>query len=1183
MDFLRAAYSLTQNFGSESTLRTLFFCPADGVHLTDLVRHIREMVQIWAERAVKAAKLVEYPRDDTDPIVREAFNRNVEKTAKQLTSRVIMPGEWFLVRWGGTRKGAGTFYTRPQLAVPTTRRTLQPLAYDMVGEDEWRARNPEEILMLKVCDPAVGSGSFLIAALRYLTDALLESLHTHGRLNSSPNKTIARLADGQPLDHASQESVPVPADHPEFEERLRARLKRHVVERCLYGVDKDPLAVELARLAMWIETMDPRLPFSFVDHKIRCGDALVGCWFDRFQDYPVMAWGREGGDKDFTRFVHHVREYVQTKGKKKGEIIRVGDVWTQRIKEIRDDVIKPEMRDWILAQQQRTFAFHWRGQSAESIHDQALQAFKELHDLPVHETEIRAELFDKKIRSNPAFAALKEAFDCWCAIWFWPGDDLDHAPSPRNFTELSASTAEGVRRISEEHRFFHWELEFPDVFSGRHSGFDAVIGNPPWEIQKPNSKEFFSNVDPLYRTYGKIEALDRQKQYFLNDSEVERGWLQYCAFFKCYTAWNKYASAPFGDDSKDNFSFTRSTPENRRLHELWGEARQPRSGYADPAHPFQYQGSADINTYKMFCEASHGLLRRGGRLGMILPSGIYTDKGSTHLRSLFLSQSKWEWLFVFINWKKIFTDIYYRFKFAIVIVEKAASSSSTNTCFGRYNIEDWEEPEEFALPYPARQVEKFSPRSKAFLEIRTSRDLEILEKLYRNSVLLGDDSEEGWHIQYAREFDMTNDSKLFPPLPAWEGKGYQPNEYGHWSAPDGDVALPLYEGRMIGQFDFSQKGWVSGKSRRAVWREIPWDAKVVQPQFCMQREVYLSYKNQSSIGNATSLKLCYMDVTSSTNARTMVAALLPDVPCGNKVPTLTPIGGGWTSDVRKIFLSSVLNSFVFDYQVRSRLGGMSLNAFIVEELALPLVKLQEVASSSRLLQLTISLALPNPVFAHQWLELYGKSSVVPWKRLWAITLSERMRLRCMVDALIAELYELSIDDYEWIVRECDYPRDSAGERNGSVALDPKGFWRVDQEKDPELRHTILSLVAFRDLKRLGLDAFLTINEGDGWMLPESLRLADLGLGRDSRAQEHQPVASRFGARFLPWQLGQSVQESWQECASHAEKMKKLSHVTDVASASVVGAEAPGARDLFGTPLDTDLFGNPKPMKRRGKT
>jgi hypothetical protein len=122
-----------------------------------------------------------------------AYDESLDKAASNLVPRIIFPGEWYLVREGNTRKGAGTFYTRPQLAGPITRRALRGLAYE--GDTP---RKPEEILALKVCDPACGSGSFLLSALRFLTDALLASLYHQGRLTGG----VVRLADGQALSRA---------------------------------------------------------------------------------------------------------------------------------------------------------------------------------------------------------------------------------------------------------------------------------------------------------------------------------------------------------------------------------------------------------------------------------------------------------------------------------------------------------------------------------------------------------------------------------------------------------------------------------------------------------------------------------------------------------------------------------------------------------------------------------------------------------------------------------------------------------------------------------------------------------------------------------------------------------------------------------------------------------------------
>jgi len=448
----------------------------------DVRQKARERALKWAKRAVVAGKLVGKPRSKIAEAL-HAHERAVEEVAKSLIKKTILPGEWFLVRFGGTRKGTGTFYTRPQLAVPTVHRTLRLLVYDppndkdgKPNEDaphtEWTPKKPEEILALKVCDPACGSGSFLVASLRFLTNGLLESLHHHGRIQSQGENTLVTLAEGKPgTGKLSEELLPRPIDAEDFEDKLLARLKRYVVELCIYGVDIDPLAVELGRLALWVETMDRLLPFSFLDHKVKCGNALVGCWFDRFRDYPALAWEREGGDKNHTRGVHFKQE-----------------AWTKAIKEFRNKKVKPSLTTWITGQ--KNLFERVEGRTPEEIHDEALALFEQMHSLPIHETEERTEFYRDKIQGSQALNRLRETFDTWCALWFWPADKLNIAPLLQNFVEPSKEARAVVQEVRDEYRFLHWEIEFPDVFTSPHSGFDALVGNPPWEIQKPNSKEF---------------------------------------------------------------------------------------------------------------------------------------------------------------------------------------------------------------------------------------------------------------------------------------------------------------------------------------------------------------------------------------------------------------------------------------------------------------------------------------------------------------------------------------------------------------------------------------------------------------------------------------------------------------------------------------------------------------------
>jgi hypothetical protein len=336
---------------------------------------------------------------------------------------------------------------------------------------------------------------------------------------------------------------------------------------------------------------------------------------------------------------------------------------------------------------------------------------------------------------------------------------------------------------------------------------------------------------------------------------------------------------------------------------------------------------------------------------------------------------------------------------------------------------------------------------------------------------------------------------------------------------------------MIGQFDFSQKGWVSGKGRTAVWRDIDWAEKVVDPQYLMA-----AFNLTASPKGNAGPKIAYMRISSATNSRTTIATYLRGSPAGDSVfffvandtPTLTAC-----------VVSGVFSSLAFDVVIRQRLGGLNMSEFVMVEAPLPLRTQRMLSIATGLL---LGLSLSDRLFASEWLLLNQiQWTKKAWRAQWALAPARRLeRLSCF-NAIVAHWYGLTSGELERTLGDCDWPSGT-----GTSTFDVKGFWRVDKEKDPELRYTVLTLVAFRDLqekihscggdREKGIEAFLSQNDGEGWMLPETLCLADYGLGHDERAKHPQPVASRLGPRFYDWQLVQNAEESWRECHVHARNL-----------------------------------------------
>ncbi len=319
-----------------------------------------------------------------------------------------------------------------------------------------------------------------------------------------------------------------------------------------------------------------------------------------------------------------------------------------------------------------------------------------------------------------------------------------------------------IRRLQP----FHWGYEFDQVINQR-GGFDAIITNPPWEIFKPNSKEFFLDYsDQVTRKTMSIHEFEaHQAEILRKQPDVRKEWLAYLSSYPHVSAFYRSAAQYCNQISIVNGK----------------------------------KAGSDINLYKLFAEQCFNLLRPGGQCGIVIPSGIYTDLGAKQLRQMLFEQGEITGLFCIENRKFVFENVDCRFKFVVLTFNKGGTTKSFPAAFMRHDVAELEHfPQQGAVDISVDLVKRLSPDSLSVMEFKNETDVAICKKALRFP-LLGEDVPGAWKLALTREFDMTNDSGLFKTSP---GKG----------------RLPLYEGKMIWHFDhrFAEpRYWVDEKEARA--------------------------------------------------------------------------------------------------------------------------------------------------------------------------------------------------------------------------------------------------------------------------------------------------------------------------------------------------------------------------------
>ncbi|MCX8033409.1 MAG: N-6 DNA methylase [Thermoleophilia bacterium] len=873
---------------------------------------------------------------------------------------------------GSERKSTGSYYTPSSLIQCLLDSALEPVIAEAM-----RQPNPEEALLnLKICDPACGSGHFLVAAAHRLA------------------KRLAALRTG--------DEEPSP-------EALRQAL-RDVIGRCLYGVDVNPMAVELCKVSLWMEALEPGKPLSFLEHRILCGNSLLGTTPALLADgIPDEAFKPlEGDDKEYVSALRR-----RNKQERAGQTtLLVGD---------------------LPAVTYRTLA------------DAAAELARAPDDsvAALHEKEAWYELLSKS--SELAHARL--VADAWCAAFVWK--KRKDAPPPvthdlflRLTQDPNAAPAEvraEIARLAEQYRFFHWHLAFPDVFrlpapgaepenpqAGWDGGFDVVLGNPPWEHTELKEKEFFATVRP-------------------DITEAQTG-----------AARKRMIGALAREDPA--------------LHEAFLETKRQHDGVSHLiAHSGRYPlcGRGRINTYAVFAETKRLLAGPAGRVGTIIPSGIATDDTTKFFFQDLMETGSLVSLYHFDNRAKLFPAVGSMITFCLLTLAgvgreaksagrraaELAERGEAEFAFFTHQVEDLRDPERrFTLS--AADLALLNPNTRTCPVFRTRRDAEITKAVYRRVPVLikeGPPEENPWGISFRQGlFNMTSDSHLFRTREELEREGWRlegnvfVREVLAAEAEVGDAAeraaggaagyvgrgaagglarkagraeryLPLYEAKMIHHFDhrwatYEHRG-TSLDTRDMTAAEKADPHAVALPRYWVpEAEVNARLAGRWD----RQWLLGWRDICRSTDERTVIASVVPRVGVGNKIPLMllgnadAQFGGCLVGD---------LCSFAHDYVSRQKIAGTTLNFFIFEQLPVlpPSTYLQPAPWSPT--ETVAEWMLPRV------LELvYTSWELQPFARdcgydgppfVWDE--ERRFQLRCELDAAFFHLYGISREDVDYIM------------------------------------------------------------------------------------------------------------------------------------------------------------------------
>lgn len=647
------------------------------------------------------------------------------------------------------QKAFGAYYTRPEITEYLCERTIYKLVLDKVNTPGipgiLAARKFDsiaELLLnldaelchfllekvlpdLSLLDPACGSGAFLVAAMKTLINLYSAII---GKIEFLGDRNLSEWLKKAKAEHKS----------------INYFIKKRIITDNLFGVDIMEEATEIAKLRLFLalvaaaQHVDELEPLPNIDFNILAGNSLIGlvhvdpAKFDAITATPAISYSTKKQDRGMVA---------------EAPALDFGSFSTTERKDFTKEYRNQKTAETfshLLAEKNRLIDLfrHTAGYTddlralRDSIEEKKKEAVGTLNKILLEE-----------------FNALGIKFEE--ATW-------DTAKNKEGKPNKRALTIKDIEALHP----FHWGYEFDEILNKR-GGFDAIITNPPWEIFKPNAKEFFQDHSELV-TKNKMTIKDFEKEQakLMKDADIRAAWIEYQSRFPYVSQF-----------------FRGSSQYKNQISVVNGK-----------------KAGSDINLYKLFTEQCFNLLRHGGECGIVIPGGIYSDLGTKQLREMLFAETEITGLFCFENRKEIFEGVDSRFKFVVLTFVKGGTTETFPTAFMRHEVAELARfPKEGALQLSVDLIQKLSPDSLSIMEFRNETDVKIAKQLHKFP-LLGEKLEGKWNFSLCNEFHMTGDSHCFK------------------TEPKSDRS-PLYEGKMIHQFThlFAEaRYWVSEKDGRKV-------------------------------------------------------------------------------------------------------------------------------------------------------------------------------------------------------------------------------------------------------------------------------------------------------------------------------------------------------------------------------